>query len=233
MPLLLHRGVPQGSILGPFLFNVFIYDLLYFVEKCMLYNYADDNLMSHAAPAIQDVCSALEHDGNIAIDWFESNGLQANPNKFHLMIMSPIPTGPVSITLKGNTVIMSESCVTVFGILIDDRLDFSQHISLMCSKAVRQLNALSRISKYLDQSSLKTIHDNFISSDFSYFPLVWHFCDKVNNEKIEKIQERSLRILQNDYTSSYHDMLRIAAMTPALIYRLRVLSLEVFKSLQK
>ena len=46
----------------------------------MLYNYADDNSMSHAAPAIQDVCSALEHDGNIAIDWFESNGMQANPS---------------------------------------------------------------------------------------------------------------------------------------------------------
>ena len=227
------KGVPQGSILGPLLFNAFINDLFYFVEKCMLYNYADDNSMSHAAPAIQDVCSALEHDGNIAIDWFESNGMQANPSKFQLMIMSPIPTEPVSITLKGNTVIMSESCVKVLGILIDNRLDFSQHISLMCSKAARQLNALARISKYLDQSSLKTIHNSFISSNFSYCPLVWHFCGKVNNEKIEKIQERSLRILQNDFTSSYHDMLRIAEMTPALIYRLRVLTLEVFKSLQK
>ena len=99
--------------------------------------------------------------------------------------------------------------------------------------AVRQLNALARISKYLDQSSLKTTHNSLISSNFSYCALVWHFCGKVNNEKIEKIQERSLRILQNDYTSSYHDMLRIAEMTPALIYRLRVLTLEVFKSLQK
>ena len=227
------KGVPQGSILGPLLFNAFINDLFYFVEKCILYNYADDNSMSHSAPAIQDECSALEHDGNIAIDWFESNGMQANPSKFQLMIMSPIPTEPVSITLKGNTVIVSESCVKVLGILTDDRLDFSQHISLMCSKAARQLNALARISKYLDQSSLKTIHDSFISSNFSYCPLVWHFCGKVNNEKIEKIQERSLRILQNDFTSSYHDMLRIAETTPALIYRLRVLTLEVFKSLQK
>ena len=180
------KGVPQGSILGPLLFNAFINDLFYFVEKCILYNYADDNSMSHSAPAIQDECSALEHDGNIAIDWFESNGMQANPSKFQLMIMSPIPTEPVSITLKGNTVIVSESCVKVLGMLTDDRLDFSQHISFMCSKAARQLNALARISKYLDQSSLKTIHDSFISSNFSYCPLVWHFCGKVNNEKIWK-----------------------------------------------
>ena len=93
----------------------------------MLYNYADDNSISRAAPVIEDVCSALEHDGNIAIDWFESNGMQANPSKFQLMIISPVPTEPVSITLKGNTVITSEFCVKVFGILIDDRLDFSQH----------------------------------------------------------------------------------------------------------
>ena len=120
----------------------------------------------------------------------------------------------------------------VLGILTDDRLDFSQHINLMCSKAARQLNALPQISKYLDQSALKNIQNtnSFISSNSSHCPLVWHFCGKVNNEKI---QERSLRILQNDCTSSYHDMLRIGEMTPALIYRLRVLTLEVFKSLQK
>ena len=165
------KGVPQGSILGPLLFKVFINDLFYFVEKSMLYNW-----MSRAAPAIQDLRSVLEHDGNIAIDWFESNGMQANHSKFQLMIMFPIPTETVSITLKGNIVIMSESCVKVLGILIDDRLDFSPHVSLMCSKAARQLNALARISKYLDQSSLKTIHNGFISINFSHCPLVWHFC---------------------------------------------------------
>ena len=141
-------------------------------------------------------------------------------------------TSRAKMSHKGQNV--TQSCYDkVLGILIDDRLDFSQHISSMCSKAARQLNALARISKYLDQSFLKTIHNSFINSNFSYCPLVWHFCGKVDNEKIEKIQERSLRILQNDFTSSYHDMLRTAEITPALSYRLRVLTLEVFKSLQK
>ena len=78
--------------------------------------------MSHATPAIEDVCLTSKHDTNIAVEWFESNGSQANPCKFQLMFMSPIPTELVSITLKGNTVKTPESCSEVFGILIDNRL---------------------------------------------------------------------------------------------------------------
>ena len=139
--------VPQMSTLGPLLFNVVINELFYFVAKYMYYNYADDNSMLQASPGMKDMCSALAQDGNIVTAWFESNGMQANTSKFQLMIMSPIPTEPVSITLKGNTVITSEYCIKVFGISIDDRLVFPQCIILIFSKAAGQLNAFARVSK--------------------------------------------------------------------------------------
>ena len=67
-------------------------------------------------------------------------------------------------------------------------------------------------------------------SNFNYCPLVWHFCGKLNNHKLEKIQERALRILYNDYNSSYPQLLEKAGTTTLLIQRLRLLTTFVFKS---
>ena len=73
------KGVPQGSILGPLLFNVFINDMFNFVDKCSLYNYADDNSISTASPCVHDVVSNLKTDCNNIMEWFSVNGFQANP----------------------------------------------------------------------------------------------------------------------------------------------------------
>ena len=78
----LHKGVPQGSILGPLLLNIFINDLFLFIENCSLYNYPDDNTVSFSAPSLSDVVSNLQLDCNHAIDWFTTNSMEANPNKF-------------------------------------------------------------------------------------------------------------------------------------------------------
>ena len=63
----LSKGVPQGSILGPLLFNIFVNDLFLFIEKCSLYNYADDNSMSHSSSTLQGVLSSLFTDCKIAV----------------------------------------------------------------------------------------------------------------------------------------------------------------------
>ena len=89
---------------------------------------------------------------------------------------------------------------------------------------------IARISKYLNPNSRRAIHHSFIASNFSYCPLVWHFCGKTNNAKLEKIQERSLLILCNDYTSSYEDLLRNTGLSTLLLNRLKCMLLETFKS---
>ena len=195
----LTKGVPQGSILGPLLFNVFINDLFLFIEKCSLYNYADDNSLSVFSPSTDEVIDYLRHDSQISIDWFNSNGMEANPEKFQFMLLSSKPTVIKKLDIGRGTTVTTESSVKALGVVIDNGLNFSEHVSIRCRKAARQLNALARVSKFLDYSSRKIIYNSFIRSNFSYCPLVWMFCGKENSKKIEKIQERALRVLHNDY----------------------------------
>ena len=227
----LTKGVPQGSILGPLLFNIFMNDLFLFIEKCHLYNYADDNSLDSSSENLTDVLYNLRHDGRNAIEWFAKNGMQANPDKFHFMLFSPTPSEQQALQLCDGTHLMSETEVTVLGVTIDDRLCFSQHISSCCKKAARQLNALARISRHLNINSRRAVYNSFIMSNFNYCPLVWHFCGQVNNQKLEQIQERALRILFADYNSSYLELLNRAGTTTLLIQRLRLIALTVFKSL--
>lgn len=103
----------------------------------------------------------------------------------------------------------------------------------ICKKAARQLNALARISNYLDISARRAIYNCFVASNFNYCPLVWHFCGLTNSNKIEKIQERCLRIIYKDYTSSYHELIAMAGTTTLIISRLRTLLFEVYKSINR
>ena len=125
-----------------------------------------------------------------------------------------------------------ESHVKVLGVTLDDRLTFNEHVSVCCNKAARQLNALSRISRYLDTSSCTLLFNSFVKSNFNYCPMVWHFCGKVNDDKIEKIQHRALKIIYKDYVSSYGDLM-LKANTPTMLNkRLQGILCEVFKSIK-
>ena len=95
----------------------------------------------------------------------------------------------------------------------------------------KPLNVLRRLSSLLDQESRMAIFRAFIVSNFNYCPLVWHFCGKTNTSKIEKLQERALRFVFNNFTSSYDNMLEKAELTTLTLSRIKTLALEVYKAI--
>ena len=80
------RSVPQGSILGPLLFNVFINDIFMFIEKTEICNFADDNTIYDCGEDLSNILENLKHDLKILLKWFRTNSLQASSGKFQLMI---------------------------------------------------------------------------------------------------------------------------------------------------
>ena len=110
-----------------------------------------------------------------------------------------------------------------------DKLKFNEHITHICKQAAKQVSVLRRFSKILTEKEKLLIFNAFILSNFNYCPLVWHLCGKSDTAKMEKIQERALRFVFNDLSSSYSDLLRRSSKPSLLLSRLRKLSIEVYK----
>ena len=142
------KGVPQGSILGPILFNVFINDIFYTTGN--LYNYADDNTICSYGDDVSEVKSALEKATLTAMKWFKDNYMKVNPDKFQAIVLgNKDDVNDLSFDINGSS-IKPTKCVKLLGVHIDDKLSFDSHISIICAQAARQLNSLHRISKFLN-----------------------------------------------------------------------------------
>ena len=224
----LSKGVPQGSVLGPALFNVFINDVYFVIEFCTMFNYADDNTITHSHNNYEIFKTRLETDATNVTEWFEDNGMQANPEKNQGIVFGNKKTDDTSFTVKGNE-IEFEKHVKLLGINIDNTLKFDVHVDSVCKKASRQVNALMRLSGTLDTDIKLQMYRAFILSNFNYCPLVWMFCGQGSVKKIERLQCRALRFTFNDFTSSYEQLLENSNEPSLSISRIRLLAIEVYK----
>ena len=97
------RGIPQGSILGPLLFNIFINDIFLVVEKSDICNFADDNTLYSHGSNLPLILNNLEHDMKNLLYWFKINSLKANPGKFQFMILGKKKRLKYSLKIRSMT----------------------------------------------------------------------------------------------------------------------------------
>ena len=95
----------------------------------------------------------------------------------------------------------------LLGIIVDKKLNFDLHLRTLCRKVNQKVSALARIVSILPFSKRHLILKTFIESQFSYCPLVWMFCSRTMNKKINHIHERALRLVYQDYSSTFEELL--------------------------
>ena len=151
-------GVLQGSILGPLLFNIFVCNMFYFLEDYEIGNYADDTPSYSAQRNHQFVIEELEKSSAILFKWLGNNFMKVNTDKSHLLLSG---NTKLASNIDNNT-IESEMKQELLGITIDSNLSFEEHASNICKKASQKLNALARISSYMDIQKRRAIMNEVI-----------------------------------------------------------------------
>ena len=221
-------GVPQGSILGPLFFNIFLNDIFYVQRKGELCNYADDNTLYVYGKDLHQIKTDLLDDFDNLNSWFYENYMVLNPKKCQFMCLGKNKDGQ-SLFYKNNIHLETTASKELLGVIIDNNLNFNDHINNICKKAGRKLNALSRLSHLMKKDQKILIYNSFITGQFNYCPLTWMFCSRKANNKINKLHERSLRLCNNNYTSTYNDLLNEFNIHTIHTRNLHKLMLEIYK----
>ena len=128
-----------------------------------------------------------------------------NPDKFKAIILSKskYDTSGIPLTL-GNQSITTQKSVTLLGVTIDCALSFDKHVGDLCKTAASRLNTLKRLRPFItSEKTSKSLVHAFVLAHFNYCPLVWYFTTAKQLDKMEKIHERALKFVTDDYDSSY------------------------------
>ena len=221
-------GVPQGSILGPLLFNIHLCDLFYFLEDLDIASYADDTTIYTVKENKESVINALEASSLPLFTWFNNNFMKANSDKSHILLSCSEP----STALIDGSSIESNTKEILLGITIDRDLKFDEHVNNLCKKACQKLNALVRLAPFMNVDKKRMIMKAFIESQFGYCPLVWMFHSRSLNNKINRKHERALIITYNDKSSSFQNMLEKDNSVTIHHRNIKILATETYKFLQ-
>ena len=155
--------------------------------------------------------------------------MKLNEDKCHLMIFGAKRSNETTIKI-GEACVKESTEENLLGTTFDQSLSLKQHERALCKKGSQKLHALARISRYKDTEKLQRLMRAFVLCHFSCCHLVWMFCDRALNHRINHIHERALRIVDKDYENDFGFLLEQSKSVPIHVRNLQLLMTKIYKT---
>ena len=226
--LTVQTGVPQGSVLGPFLFLIYINDLPDSCEKAEVAMFADDTTLIKSGKRVDPL---LSQEINCVRDWFSSNKLTVNPEKCEAMCFGY--GKPDTIKIGVSELNYKASC-RYLGVHLDKKLLFREHIDYVVKKLNKFCGLIYRVRHFYPRKCLLMFYNSFAKSVICYGLLVYGSAAKTNLQKIECAQRRILRAIF--FKKKFDSMVNVLADNKILnvfeLFMVEVIQ-ELFKQIRK
>ena len=218
-------GVPQGSNLGPVLFSVYVNDIFnHFKSTPVLY--ADDTCLNVKAHKLDLLETLMNQEMEIARQWMLANKLTINTSKTKAMVISPkIKKSTFDYSIKcGESLISVQQNIKYLGLIIDDKLNFKEHIKIVERKVACAVGILAKSKHYLPQDILMQLYHALIDCHLTYAIPVWGSTFHSYFDKLIAYQNKAVKIIAkakwNDSPSPLYNKLGILKLDK--IYQLEV-----------
>ena len=190
-------GVPQGSVLRPLLFLLYINDLVNVIDTCETFLYADDTVLVTSADCIFDAHRTLQHDLQNIANWCKGNKLTLNVKKTKCMLLGSKhkikKNRSISLSMN-NEILEYVSSYKYLGVSIDQSLNFNLHTNQVIKTVSYKLSLLQKIRKYITSQAAIQIYKAMVIPYFDYGDILYHYTSNRLLDKLQKLQNRGLRI---------------------------------------
>ena len=169
-------GVPQGSILGPLLFIVYINDIPRCVKHCSANMYADDTVLYLDGPTVHNLIFYINQDLQCLSEWLEDNNLVLNVSKTKCVLFTSQRHKERDCILNLNLLGKSISCETTFkylGVVFDNFMTWKAHADYVCKKVASRVSILGRVRSFVTKEAATLVHNALILPLFDYCDIAW------------------------------------------------------------
>jgi hypothetical protein len=226
-------GVPQGSILGPLLFILFINDIVNCSPLLFFLLFADDTNLLLSGNSYEDILITLNPELVSLSEWFKANKLSLNVAKTNYVLFGSKAkrksANNLCVLVDGKP-IARVSETKFLGVIIDENLNWKSHAALISSKVAKNVGVINRIKHLLNKAALKTLYYSLIYSHLTYCILLWGNASINALHNIEVLQKRAIRAISGNgflaHTNPICQTLRILKLRDIYI---RDVSIFMFK----